>query len=218
MCIGIGIIVAVPDDGSPIQIFGKNGNSSHDTILHEMVPVELHNRVAKIEYTYPHALRLDAPDEVCRRIALDLGVAEEGPYGPRLKPSVIVAIHKWIREAGIEFSAQTLQYATLLHADLEGADLTEANLVGASLVGANLTWANLAGANLANANLRGAILEDTDLRRANLRRADLTCAFLEDADLRRSVLEDADLRGANLTGANLRGADLTNANLEDFAP
>ena len=34
MCIGIGIIVAVPDDGSPIQIFGKNGNSSHDTNLH----------------------------------------------------------------------------------------------------------------------------------------------------------------------------------------
>ena len=186
MCIGIGIIVAVPDDGSPIQIFGKNGNSSHDTILHEMVPVELHNRVAKIEYTYPHTLRLDAPDEVCRRMAIDLGVAEMTPYGLRLKSSVIVAIHKWISEAGIEFSAQTLQCA-----DLRGADLVGAILEDASLVGANLKDAKLTDADLRRANLWGADLTDADLRRANLR----------GADLRRSVLEDAKLTNANLKGA-----------------
>ena len=127
MCMGIGIVVVVPEDG-PMQFFGRTGNSSHDTILHEMVPIELHNRVAKIEYTYPHALRLDAPDEVCRQMALDLGVAETGPFGLQLKTGVVEAIQRWIGTGGIAFTASTLQKA-----DLRGANLQGANLRGADL-------------------------------------------------------------------------------------
>lgn len=145
MCVGIGIVVVVPEDG-PTQFFGRTGNSSHDTILHDMVPVELHNRVVKVEYTYPHALRLDAPDEVCRQMALDLGVAEDGPFGIRLKSSVVDEIHKWIRVEGIEFAANTLQRADLCGANLQGADLYGADLHGADLRGANLQGAKTEGA------------------------------------------------------------------------
>jgi hypothetical protein len=182
MCIGIGIVVVVPEDG-PMQFFGRTGNSSHDTILHEMVPIELHNRVAKVEYTYPHALRLDAPDEVCRRAALDLGVAETGPFGLQLKTGVVEAIQRWVGTGGIAFTASTLQKADLLKADLLKADLQ---------------GANLQGSDLRYADLRGADLQGSDLREANLR----------EANLREADLREADLRGADLQGANLRYADL----------
>jgi hypothetical protein len=184
---GIGIVVVVPEDG-PMKIYGKTGNSSHDAILHEMVPIELHNRVVKVEYTYPHVLRLDAPDEVCRQMAFDLGVAETGPFGPRLNAGVVEAIHKWIAAEGIEFDLKTLQGASL-----QGADLREADLRGASLQGADLREADLRGANLRGASLREANLRGANLRGANLREADL---------------READLQYANLQGANLRGADL----------
>ncbi len=187
MCMGIGIVVVVPEDG-PMKIYGKTGNSSHDAILHEMVPIELHNRVVKVEYTYPHVLRLDAPDEVCRQMAFDLGVAETGPFGPRLNAGVVEAIHKWIAAEGIEFDLKTLQGASL-----QGADLREADLRGASLQGADLREADLRGANLRGASLREANLRGANLRGANLREADL---------------READLQYANLQGANLRGADL----------
>lgn len=152
MCIGIGIVVVVPEDGSPIKIYGKNGNSSHDTILHEMVPVELHNRVAKIEYTYPHALRLDAPDEECRKAAIDLGVAEMGPFELRLKPSIVEIVAKWIGENRIDFDAKTMH-----RADLTGACLWRANLTGADLRGADLWGADLTEANLSDAYMLGVI-------------------------------------------------------------
>ena len=190
MCIGIGIVVVVPEDGSPIKIYGKNGNSSHDTILHEMVPVELHNRVAKIEYTYPHALRLDAPDEECRKAAIDLGVAEMGPFELRLKPSIVEIVAKWIGENRIDFDAKTMH-----RADLTGANLRGANLRGAYLTGAYLWRANLTGADLWGADLWGANLTGADLTGACLWRANLT--------------------GADLRGADLWGADLTEANLSD---
>ena len=137
MCMGIGIVVVVPEDG-PMKIYGKTGNSSHDAILHEMVPIELHNRVVKVEYTYPHVLRLDAPDEVCRQMAFDLGVAETGPFGPRLNAGVVEAIHKWIAAEGIEFDLKTLHGADLQGANLQGADLREADLQYANLRGADL--------------------------------------------------------------------------------
>jgi len=200
MCIGIGIVVVVPEDGSPIKIYGKNGNSSHDTILHEMVPVELHNRVAKIEYTYPHALRLDAPDEECRKAAIDLGVAEMGPFELRLKPSIVEIVAKWIGENRIDFDAKTMH-----RADLTGANLRGANLRGAYLTGAYLWRANLTGADLWGADLWGADLWGADLWGANLTGADLTGA----------CLWRANLTGADLRGADLWGADLTEANLSD---
>ena len=158
MCIGIAIVVVAPEDGSPIQIFGKSGNSSHDTILHEMVPVELHNRVVKIEYTYPHALGLDAPDEECRKSALDLGVAEIGPFGIRLKSKAVKIVTAWIASEKIEFDAKTLQ-----RAHLERANLREANLMGADLVGANLREANLWRANLMGADLENVIGLDRNI-------------------------------------------------------
>ncbi len=202
MCMGIGIVVVVPEDG-PMQFFGRTGNSSHDTILHEMVPIELHNRVAKIEYTYPHALRLDAPDEVCRQMALDLGVAEAGPFGPRLNAGVVEAVLKWIAAEGIEFDLKTLQ----------GADLREANLREANLLKADLLKADLLKADLREADLREADLQGADLREADLRGADLQGANLWGADLQGADLREADLRGADLQGANLRYADLQGANL-----
>jgi len=210
MCIGIGIVVVVPEDGSPIKIYGKNGNSSHDTILHEMVPVELHNRVAKIEYTYPHALRLDAPDEECRKAAIDLGVAEMGPFELRLKPSIVEIVAKWIGENRIDFDAKTMH-----RADLTGAYLWRANLTGANLTGADLRGACLWRANLTGADLRGADLWGADLTEANLTGADLTEANLTGADLTEANLTGADLTGADLRGADLWGADLTEANLSD---
>ena len=215
MCIGIGIVVVVPEDGSPIKIYGKNGNSSHDTILHEMVPVELHNRVAKIEYTYPHALRLDAPDEECRKAAIDLGVAEMGPFELRLKPSIVEIVAKWIGENRIDFDAKTMH-----RADLTGANLRGANLRGAYLTGAYLWRANLTGADLWGADLWGADLWGADLWGANLTGADLTGACLwranlTGADLRGACLWRANLTGADLRGADLWGADLTEANLSD---
>ena len=180
MCIGIGIVVVVPEDG-PMQFFGKTGNSSHDTILHKMVPVELHNRVVKVEHTYPHALRLDAPDEVCRQMALDLGVAEEGPFGIRLKSGVVEAIQTWIRVEGIEFAANTLQEADLWGANLRGANLREADLREANLWGADLRGADLQGADLRGADLQGADLWRADLREANLQGANLWRADFDGA-------------------------------------
>ncbi|MGB3944043.1 MAG: pentapeptide repeat-containing protein [Methanothrix sp.] len=178
MCIGIGIVVVVEEDDT-MKIYGKTGNSSHDTILHEMVPVDLHNRVAKIEYTFPHSLRLDAPDLVCRQMALDLGVAEVGPVSIRLKSGVVEAVQTWIRVEGVEFTANTLQGANLREADLGEADLRGANLGEADLRGANLGEADLRGANLGGANLGGANLGEADLRRANLREAALGGARIE---------------------------------------
>jgi len=35
MCIGIAIIILVPEDGTPIKIYGKNDNSSHDGVRQE---------------------------------------------------------------------------------------------------------------------------------------------------------------------------------------
>ena len=199
MCMGIGIVVVVPEDG-PMKIYGKTGNSSHDAILHEMVPIELHNRVVKVEYTYPHVLRLDAPDEVCRQMAFDLGVAETGPFGPRLNAGVVEAIHKWIAAEGIEFDLKTLQYADLRVANLQGA-----NLLVADLREADLREADLRVANLREANLRGASLQGASLREANLRGASLQGANLRVANLRVANLLVANLREANLQGADLDG-------------
>ena len=207
MCMGIGIVVVVPEDG-PMKIYGKTGNSSHDAILHEMVPIELHNRVVKVEYTYPHVLRLDAPDEVCRQMAFDLGVAETGPFGPRLNAGVVEAIHKWIAAEGIEFDLKTLQYADLRVANLQGANLREADLREADLRVANLQGADLREANLRGANLQGASLREADLQEADLQYANLQYANLQEADLQEADLQGANLQYANLQGANLQGADL----------
>jgi len=57
MCVGISIIGIVPPDGGPIEFYGKSGNSSHDKLLSEYVPVELHNRSFKIEYVFPTNIR-----------------------------------------------------------------------------------------------------------------------------------------------------------------
>ena len=155
MCIGIAIIILVPEDGTPIKIYGKNDNSSHDGVLHEFVPVEMHNRVAKIEYTYPHSLRLDAPDEECRKSATDLGIVEVGPLGVRLLPHIVEMVHKWIATEQIDFTRKTLQ-----EANLEGANLQRADLRGANLKRADLDGANLEGALGYNAPRGGGALSD----------------------------------------------------------
>ena len=158
MCIGIAIVGVVPADGSPIQFYGRSGNSSHDTLLSESVPVELHNRSFKIEYIFPNELRLDAPDEVCRSQAQDLGIAEIKFGVAVLKPDVFLAACKWLREHSLEHDIKTMQGAYLQGADLRGADLLRADLQGADLQGADLQGADLQGADLREADLRGAYL------------------------------------------------------------
>jgi len=133
MCVGVAIVGVVPESG-PIQFFGKEGNSSHDVLLSEHVPVEMHNRSFKLEYIFPNQLRLDAPDEECRRQAVEeLGIAEIKFGVAKLRPEIFAQICNWLRENPLEHDKKTMQ---------------QANLTGANLAGADLTWANLAGANL----------------------------------------------------------------------
>ena len=180
MCIGIAIVGVVPEDGTPIQFYGRSGNSSHDTLLSESVPVELHNRSFKIEFIFPDSLRLDAPDEVCRSQAQDLGIAEIKFGVAVLKPDVFLAACKWLREHSLEHDIKTMQGADLQRANLQRADLWGANLQGANLQRANLRGADLQGANLQGANLRGANLLEANLRGANLLEANLRGAHLSD--------------------------------------
>ena len=176
MCVGMAIIGIVPDDGGPIRFYGENGNSSHDKLLSENVPVELHNRSFKLEYVFPSTVRLDAPDRECRDQAIAFGVADI-QYGIAvLRSGVASQFWSWLSENPLRHENTTLQ-----EADLRGA-----NLRGDNLQGANLQEANLRGDNLQGANLRGDNLREADLRGANL--------------------QEANLRGANLQEANLRGA------------
>ena len=191
MCVGIAIVGIVPVDGGPIQFYGRNGNSSHDKLLSENVPVELHNRSVKIEYIFPNTVRLDAPDSACQEQAVAFGVADMEFGIAMLRFGVAKQVWQWLSENPLKHDNATLQEANLWRADLRGADLQEAdlqeaNLWGADLQGANLWRADLWGANLQEANLRGA-----NLQGANLRGADL---------------QGANLQGANLWGANLQGA------------
>ena len=213
MCIGIAIVGVVPADGSPIQFYGRSGNSSHDTLLSESVPVELHNRSFKIEYIFPNELRLDAPDNVCRSQAQDLGIAEITLGVAVLRPEISLAVCNWLRENPLKHDLTTIQDADLSGADLSGADLAGADLSGADLAGADLSGANLSGANLSWADLSGADLSGANLFRADLSRADLSGADLAGANLSGANLSRADLSWADLSGANLSRADLAGADL-----
>jgi hypothetical protein len=201
ICVGIAVLVL--KDGPNVKVFAKKGESSHDTLMHEMVPIDQHNDVLKLEYIFPNLLRVDCPDGECKKRFSELGLVEMQFGVLRLKPDIEEQTRKPI-PPGL-FTIHTLQGA-----DLRGANLIDANLIDANLEDADLRGANLRGANLIDANLIDANLEDADLRGANLRGADLIDANLIDANL-----EDADLRGANLRGADLRGANLIDANLEE---
>jgi len=162
MCVGIAIVGIVPESG-PIQFFGRDGNSSHDTLLSECVPIELHNRSFKIEYIFPGQIRLDAPDAECRKQAVELGIAEIQFGIAILRPEIFAKICDWLRENPMKHDKTTMQQAYLSRADLSRADLSEANLSRANLSGADLSEADLSeailfGADLSGANLSGAIL------------------------------------------------------------
>ena len=163
MCIGIAIVGIVPVDGGPIQFYGENGNSSHDKLLSENVPVELHNRSVKIEYIFPNTVRLDAPDSACQEQAVAFGVADMEFGIAMLQFAVAKQVWQWLSENPLKHDNATLQEADLRGADLRGADLREADLRGADLWRANL-WradlrrADLQGADLQGANLRGAVM------------------------------------------------------------
>ena len=173
-------------DGGPIQFYGENGNSSHDKLLSENVPVELHNRSVKIEYIFPNTVRLDAPDSACQEQAVAFGVADMEFGTAVLRSAVTNQVWRWLSENPLKHDNATLQ-----EADLRGANLREANLREANLWRANLQRADLQGANLRGADLRGANLLGANLQGANLR--------------------EADLQEANLQGANPREADLWGA-------
>ena len=191
MCIGIAIVGIVPEDGSPIQFFGREGNSSHDTLLSDCIPIELHNRSFKIEYLFPNQIRLDAPDDECRTQVVDFGIAEIQFGVAVLNPEIFSLVCNWLREHPLKHDLKTMQGADLRRADLRGADLIEANLIEA-----NLIEADLRGADLRRANLSGANLIEADLIEANLRRANLI-----EADLRRANLYGADKQYAKERGA-----------------
>ena len=126
MCIGIAIVGVVPPDGGPIQFYGKNGNSSHDIVLMEnVVDIELHNRSFKIEYIFPNIIKLDAPDEVCRKQAVELGIADTTLGIARLKPALLELVANWIVQNNIEHNLKTLQEADLEGANLEGVNTVE---------------------------------------------------------------------------------------------
>ena len=202
MCVGIAIAGIVPESG-PIQFFGRDGNSSHDILLSECVPIELHNRSFKIEYIFPGQIRLDAPDAECRKQAVELGIAEIQFGIAILRPEIFAKICDWLRENPMKHDKTTMQQAYLSGADLSGANLSRANLSRADLSRANLSRADLSGADLSEADL-----SEADLSRADLSEADLSEAYLSGADL-----SEADLSRANLSGANLSRADLSRANL-----
>ena len=212
MCVGIAIVGIVPESG-PIQFFGKEGNSSHDTLLSECVPVELHNRSFKLEYIFPNTIRLDAPDAESRKQAVEFGIADI-QYGIAiLRPETALAVALWLKEHPLHHGRSTMQQAYLSRADLSGADLSEANLSGANLSRANLSRANLSGADLSRANLPGADLSRAILSGADLFGAILSRAILSGANLSRANLSGADLSEANLSRADLFGADLFGADL-----
>ena len=189
MCIGIAVVVLVTTEG--FKVYAKEGQSSHDTLLHECVPVERHNNALKLEYIFPNMLRVDCPDDECKKRFVELGLVESQFGILRLKPD----IEKKVRDI---LSPELFNIKTLQGADLRGADL----------LGARLQEADLRGADLREADLRGA-----DLREAHLREADLREAHLRGADLREADLRGAHLLGAHLLGAHLRGADLRGAHL-----
>ena len=167
MCVGIAIVGIVPESG-PIQFFGKEGNSSHDTLLSECVPVELHNRSFKLEYIFPNTIRLDAPDAESRKQAVEFGIADI-QYGIAiLRPETALAVALWLKEHPLHHGRSTMQQAYLSRADLSRADLSRADLSGADLFGADLFGADLSGANLFGADLSGAILFGADLSGAIL--------------------------------------------------
>ena len=206
MCIGIAIVGIVPVDGGPIQFYGENGNSSHDKLLSENVPVELHNRSVKIEYIFPNTVRLDAPDSACQEQAVAFGVADMEFGTAVLRSAVTNQVWRWLSENPLKHDNATLQEANLWGANLRGANLQEADLQEANLQGANLQGANLQEANLWGANLWGANLWRANLQEANLREANLLGANLQEANLQEANLLGANLRGADLQGANLQGA------------
>ena len=195
MCVGIAIVGIVPESG-PIQFFGKEGNSSHDTLLSECVPVELHNRSFKLEYIFPNTIRLDAPDAESRKQAVEFGIADI-QYGIAiLRPETALAVALWLKEHPLHHGRSTMQQAYLSRADLSRADLSGADLSGADLTGADLSRANLSGADLSRADLSRADLSGADLSRADLSRADLSRADLSGAILSDEQKEIAKKKGA----------------------
>ncbi|MFA5408954.1 MAG: pentapeptide repeat-containing protein [Bacilli bacterium] len=136
MCIGIAIVGIVPVDGGPIQFYGKNGNSSHDVLLSENVPVELHNRSFKIEYIFPNTVRLDAPDSACQEQAVAFGVADMEFGIAVLRFGVAKQVWQWLSENPLKHDNTTILGADLRRADLQEADLRGADLWRACLQGA----------------------------------------------------------------------------------
>ncbi len=104
---------------------------------------------------------------------------------------------------------QTINYADLRLARLDGARLD-----GASLDGASLNRARLVGASLDGASLDGASLDGASLNRARLNRARLDHARLDGASLDGASLHHASLDGAILTRTRLDGASLDRASLD----
>jgi hypothetical protein len=188
VCKGIAVVLVLKEDDT-VDILVRNGNKHHDILIHELVPVELHNRTAKVEYLFPNQLIIDAPDDICKKQVTELGFAVMRFGVPILDVNLEAKIRTALENEGIEFNTKMLDYANLRGADLGSADLRDAYLEGAYLRDAYLGGADLRGAYLGGANLRGADLGSADLEGAYLRGADLEGADLEGADLGGAYLE-----------------------------
>ena len=140
MCNGIAIIVVKQNDEIKVYCDPKNG--SHDKLLSENVPVEYHNSYIKVEYIFPGELRLDCPDEECRKAATATGLVDEiFPNVLRISPQTTEIIAKNIPKIK-SWPKDLMQYANLRNADLQDANLQDANLWNANLRNANLQDAN----------------------------------------------------------------------------
>ena len=164
-CNGVAFIVV--NDHGEAKIFARPGNGSHDILLHELVPVELHNNYIKVELIYPGSLRLDAPDKECKDAALVTGFVEQTDLGVlRIKADIAEKIYSFLaaNPDHWKYPKNLMQEADLCGADLSKADLSKANLRWADLSGANLRWADLSKADLSEANLKWADLSEANLR------------------------------------------------------
>ncbi len=100
---------------------------------------------------------------------------------------------------GADFSMANLEGASLKTVDLQEAYLYRTNMIGANLEGANLYAANLALADLTNANIIKANLKKASMNRVNLRNA-----FVKDCDLSNINFGNSELHRTNFTGSKLK--------------
>lgn len=179
MCNGLAVIAEKL--GKSWQVYAKQGESSHDALLHELRE-ELRYGTAphiKFEVIFPNQVRGD--------IVQTVKYPEGWTYiylGKKIACiDAFLAVFKYIHihQELLEFTPNMLSKANLRLADLSKAKLNRADLSEADLSEANLSEADLSGANLNGADLRWVDLSEADLNGADLRWTNLSGVNLSEA-------------------------------------